>query len=347
MELAILLSLAASFCTATSSVCQRLGARHLESNGHQVHGFDPWLVFRLARQPVWLLGFAAMLGGFVLQVSALHFGPLALVQPILAIELLFVFGYLAVRDRQHHVRVRDWMAAAGMAAGLAVFLYLADPSGGSAAQATAWHWIISAAATYGAVAVVAAVAMMPLGRRPHSGARRAALLAVSAGIAFGFVAAVVKEVASHVSQGPYALFTNWSPYVLVLTGAVAIFLGSNAFHAGPLAATQPGLTLVDPLVASLLGITVFGEHLSAAASHLTLEAVAGVVLVGSVILLSRSPLIQEVRPRAEAPAEARSPAVGRPRLGAAVGPDPPSAPSAPPSPPAPPGQPCPEPGGRE
>ena len=28
MELAILLSLAASVCTATSSICQRLGARH-------------------------------------------------------------------------------------------------------------------------------------------------------------------------------------------------------------------------------------------------------------------------------------------------------------------------------
>jgi hypothetical protein len=75
MELAILLALAASFCTATSSVCQRLGARHLEAGGHHVRGFDPLLVFRLATQPVWLLGFTAMLAGFVLQVAALHFGP--------------------------------------------------------------------------------------------------------------------------------------------------------------------------------------------------------------------------------------------------------------------------------
>jgi hypothetical protein len=66
MELAILLSVAASFCTATSSVCQRLGARTVK-----VTGFDPWLVFRLARQPVWLLGFASMLAGFGLQVVAL------------------------------------------------------------------------------------------------------------------------------------------------------------------------------------------------------------------------------------------------------------------------------------
>ena len=50
MELVILLALAASFCTATASVCQRTGARSSE-----VTGFDVWLVFRLARRPVWLL----------------------------------------------------------------------------------------------------------------------------------------------------------------------------------------------------------------------------------------------------------------------------------------------------
>jgi hypothetical protein len=99
MGLAILLAVAASFCTATSSVCQRLGAR-----GQQVTGFDPWLVFRLARNPVWVLGFASMLAGFALQLAALRFGPLALVQPILAVELLFVFVYLAVLAALRHAR---------------------------------------------------------------------------------------------------------------------------------------------------------------------------------------------------------------------------------------------------
>jgi hypothetical protein len=79
MELAILLSLAASVCTATSSVCQRLGARHLERCG-EMRGFDALLVFRLARQPTWLLGCACMIAGFAFQVAALRFGPLALVR---------------------------------------------------------------------------------------------------------------------------------------------------------------------------------------------------------------------------------------------------------------------------
>jgi hypothetical protein len=70
-------------------VCQRLGARTSE-----VTGFDPGLILRLVRRPVWLAGIASMILGFGFQLSALRFGPLALVQPTLALELLFVFGYM-------------------------------------------------------------------------------------------------------------------------------------------------------------------------------------------------------------------------------------------------------------
>ena len=44
MEKALLLAIAASLCTATASVCQRLGAK-----SDQTAAFDVWLVFRLAR----------------------------------------------------------------------------------------------------------------------------------------------------------------------------------------------------------------------------------------------------------------------------------------------------------
>ena len=128
MEAAIVLALAASFCTASSSVCQRLGARDSGSSG-----FDIYLLFKLVRQPVWLLGLASMIVGFILQISALHFGALALVQPILALELIFVFGYMAVIGSRP-VKRRDWLAAIAMCAGLGLFLLAASPSGGRASR---------------------------------------------------------------------------------------------------------------------------------------------------------------------------------------------------------------------
>src|SRR2546430_11156002 len=70
-----------------------------------------------------------MIGGFAFQLTALRFGELALVQPILAAELLFVFGYLAVAGSRRP-KLRDWLAVAGMSAGIGVFLPLAPPSRG-------------------------------------------------------------------------------------------------------------------------------------------------------------------------------------------------------------------------
>jgi len=72
-----------------------------------------------------------------------------------------------------------------------------------------------------------------------------------------------------------------------------MFLASNAFHAGSLAASQPGLTIVDPLVASMLGVVLFGERLNHHPGVLAGEVLAAAVLVVSVIVLSRSPLVQD------------------------------------------------------
>src|SRR6202051_2889296 len=111
MVKAVMLALAASFCTATSSVCQRLGAA-TAPGGERL---SPRLLLYVVRQPIWLAGIASMILGFVFQVAALHFGDLALVQPILATELLFVFAYMAVIGT-HRVQGRDWLPAGGQGA---------------------------------------------------------------------------------------------------------------------------------------------------------------------------------------------------------------------------------------
>src|SRR5580692_11063780 len=157
METAILLAVAASLCTATASVCHRLGAKSVEPAS-----FDARLVFRLARRPIWLVGVASMILGFIFQLTALHFGALALVQPILALELLFVFAYMAVLSSLR-VQLRDWLAACGMSAGLALFLLAAAPSGGRP-QAPGSSWWLAGLATAGVV-LAGLAAAFGLGRR--------------------------------------------------------------------------------------------------------------------------------------------------------------------------------------
>jgi drug/metabolite transporter (DMT)-like permease len=226
MELAILLALAASFCTATASVCQRAGARSTE-----VTGFDVWLVFRLARRPVWLLGIASMILGFAFQVSALRFGPLALVQPVLALELLFVFAYMTVSHRVT-VRRRDWLAAVAMSAGIGLFLRLASPSGGRP-YAPGSSWWLAGLITLAIVLLILGMAFGPRERPGAPRSRRAALIGTATGISWGFVAAVIKELSSHLGDGLGAVFSNWSPYVLVAAGAATMLLASHALARRP------------------------------------------------------------------------------------------------------------------
>src|SRR5215469_8947712 len=160
MQAAVLLAIAASFCTATASLAQRQGAKNVQTTG----GFDARLLLRLASQPVWLLGIFSMIGGFVFQLTALRYGALALVQPILSLELLLVFGCLAFAGRRRRrVKLRDWLGALAMSAGIAVFLRLASPSGGRL-HATGSSWLLAGLVTLGVV-LAALAAVFGLGNR--------------------------------------------------------------------------------------------------------------------------------------------------------------------------------------
>ena len=294
MDEAILLAVAASLCTATSSVCQRLGASRIPADG-----FGLGLIVRLARRPIWLAGIGFMILGFAFQVSALHFGALALVQPILALELLFVFGYMAILGSRR-VQLRDWLAASGMSAGLALFLLAAAPSGGQP-HAPGSSWWLAGVATAGVVLAGLAVAFGLGARRGAQGARRAAVLGATTGLCWGFVAAVIKEFSSQLGAGADAIFSSWPVYALIGTGAASLLLASHALPSGPLAASQPGFTILDPLAASLLGMFLFGEHIRTGTLDLTAEAVGLALVVAGVVALSHSHLVHGENPPRPAP----------------------------------------------
>jgi drug/metabolite transporter (DMT)-like permease len=285
---AIFLAVAASLFTAVSSICQRHGASRAPGGD----GFSAKLILRLVSEPVWLLGVGSMVVGFACQATALHFGSLALVQPILSSELLFVFAYIAI-SRNRRVRPSDWLTAGAMAAGLGLFLFAASPSGGQA-DVPASLWVLAALSGLGLILIVMVAAFAPLrrGTRP-SPARRAAMLGVATGVSWGFLAAVIKELGSHTGEGLAGIFSTWSLYVLVGVGAASMILSANALRAGPLAASQPGFTIVDPLVASLLGVFIFKDRLRSGPIELAIEVAALALLAFGVFSLSHSGLIDD------------------------------------------------------
>jgi hypothetical protein len=168
-----------------------------------------------------------------------------------------------------------------------VFLRLASPSGGRL-HAPGSSWLLAGLVTAGVVAAALAVAF-GLGRRPGAPrSRRAAVLGAATGISWGFMAAVIKELSAHLGHGPGAIFSAWSLYVLIAAGAVTMLLASHALAAGPLAASQPGFTVLDPLAASLLGVFLFGEHIRTGPWYLAGQALALAVVIAGAAALSRS-----------------------------------------------------------
>ena len=123
--LAVIFALAAAACFALGSLVQQGVARE---SGQGILRFR--LLLALLRQPRWVAGVALSAGSFVIQGAALAFGPLTLVQPLAATDVLFVLPFIARRNRRGLTR-RDAAGALTVTAGIVVFLAVSPPSGGT------------------------------------------------------------------------------------------------------------------------------------------------------------------------------------------------------------------------
>ncbi|MEU3634116.1 DMT family transporter [Streptomyces fradiae] len=278
LALSICLALLAAVGNAAASVLQRRAAADAGPAGTAVRGWWPGLV----RRRVWVWG-AVMLGlSGVFQALALATGPLAVVQPVMSTELLFTLVLGGVVFRRSPDR-RTWWAFGAMAAGLAAFLALAEPSGGRATVSAAdWLW---AGLAIGMVAVVLVGVASRLPSAP-----RAAVLGTATAMGFSATAALLKDALGRLPDGLGAVFGTWQLYAAVAVGLTSFLLLQVTFRAGTLAASQPALTLGDALLSVVLGVTLFDERMVVGVRGV-FEAVALAVLVVACVRLARSPLV--------------------------------------------------------
>jgi drug/metabolite transporter (DMT)-like permease len=272
----VTLALTAALCFAAASVLQQRAAAAAPSE----HTMRIGLLTHLVRRPIWLAGTAADAGGYLLQVMALDRGPLALVQPLLAGGLLFALLF-NTSPGSRGLRRQDWVAALVIALGLAVFVIAGDPKG-SATGISGRAWTV-----FAAVSVFAIGALILLSSRGGA-PRRAALLALSAGVAFGLSAALTKQSVNEFHSGVVHLVRTGYPYALIGAGIWGTLLTQSAFQVGALAASLPTLTLSEPIFATVAGVLLFGEHIRSGAAGFV-AAAGGLVAAGAVIVLTRSP----------------------------------------------------------
>ncbi|WP_072801731.1 DMT family transporter [Rhodococcoides yunnanense] len=271
--LAIVLALIAAFLFACASVAQQSAAAAVPEGES--------LIATLLRSPRWWAGVLGDIGGYGVQVAALWVGSVLVVQPLLVSMLLFALP-LSAKFSSYRMTRSTWVLAVALAAALAVFIVVGDPTEGHS-NAPFSQWLVPLLIASGVV-LAAALAGLLL-QKPS---QRALLLGAAGGLLFGMAVAFTKYVTDLVERDVVEAVTAWQTYALVVCGVLGFYLQQRAFQSGPLSASLPAVTIGEPFGAAFLGITVLGERVRDDPFELTVIGLCVAVMIFATIALSRS-----------------------------------------------------------
>jgi drug/metabolite transporter (DMT)-like permease len=284
--LAVPLALAGAVSFGAAAVAQHRSTKKVQARGVA----HPGLLKDLARRPAWLAAVATSTFGYVLQAAALHFGPLAFVQPLLVSGLLFAVGFGTLLRRKRPDRIL-LVGAACCSAGLAGFLIVAHP-----------HTTVSVPIRLGDVAPLAiglavAVAVCLVVAHYRRGSVRALILALACGIVYGVNAFLIKSTTDLLTEGIVTALASWPLYAAAVTGPIGFLLNQTAFQAGSLPSPVLAvITTTDPLVSIGIARLWFGEHFAPGDWRIAPEIIFfGLMTAGIAALASRAPQISEPR----------------------------------------------------
>lgn len=274
MIVSMILALVAAALFAVASVLQARGTEGLPDTGATGAGF----LVTLAKRKTWLAGITADILGFVVQAWALAVGSLMLVQPLLVSTLLFALPLAAMYEHRR-LSGREWFWAALLFASLVVFMVLGQPTAGIDDPKLV-HWIIPLV-----VIIPLVAACVSVGSRLGHGTWRSLVLAVAAGVLLGVSAPLTKTGIAAFGDGLVSGFTSWEFWAMAVTATLGTLWQQSSYQAGDVQTSLPTVTVLKPLVAMALGLTIYQESLRI--DHLgdaTIGVALAVMMVSTVML---------------------------------------------------------------
>ncbi|KMV22438.1 DMT family transporter [Mycobacterium heckeshornense] len=275
VDIAALLALIAALISGAGDVIRQRSAQEItdEPVGHLQ-------LFRMSlRDARWWLGGVAAVASFGLQAVALGLGSVVLVQALQVTALLFALPINA-RLTRHPVSRREWVWAVLVAAAVAVFVVVGDPTAGvQRGSATAW--------TVVAAVMGPALALCVVGARICSGPAAAILLALVSASAWALFAVLTKGIVAVLDQGLGPVLRTPELYAWLLAALVGTVFQQSSFRASALTASLPTMTVAEPVVASVLGVAVLGETLQTPGAEIVVLIAAVAVVVVATVALAR------------------------------------------------------------
>ncbi|GAB3601945.1 hypothetical protein GCM10027411_02040 [Microbacterium aureliae] len=243
------------------------------------HGLSRAQMLRLLSRPSWVIGTLMLACAIVCQLAALSFAPLIVVQPLGAIALV-VTTLLNARISGHTPTKRSLIAIAACVGGIFVFVTIA------ALYATEKR--ISNTQLITILLLLAAVAVVFGGLWAWLRRRMGALFYImAAGVIYGFVATLAKVVIKRIQDGDFEWLTLACLAALIAGTVLGAYFVQTAYSSGPPDLVIAGLTVIDPMVAILIGLLVLGEASGAPLWAYIAFGVVGAIAVWGVLQLAR------------------------------------------------------------
>nr|WP_208402531.1 DMT family transporter [Lysinibacter cavernae] len=240
----------------------------------------------LLKRPSWVIGTLLLGCAVLLQLASLSFSPLIVVQP-LGVVALVITSILNSRISGLKLNSKTKLAIVLCVVGVFVFVTIAAFTA-TDSVVTDQH-LITILIILAVVLVLFTIAFIVLRHKT-----RAIFYIIGAGIIYGFVATLAKVVIGRIQQGEFDTLTLICLVALLAATGGGMYFVNNAYSSGPPDLVIAGLTVIDPMVAVVIGIVVLGE-----AANASLLAMGGFVLAGAtavvgVIMLAKyHPQVQD------------------------------------------------------
>ena len=279
--LGILIAIVGAVFLSLGAQLQHRGVGRVEAShgSGEKAGLSGGQFVRLLARPSWLVG-TVMLGlAIVLQLTALRFAPIIVVQP-LGIVALVLTSMLNARVSKVKLERHAITAILMCVVGLGVFVTLA------AFYATEHvlqeTQLIIVLAILGVVLLALGAGFAIFRRRLN-----AMFYIAAGGVLYGFVASIAKVIINRVVLGNFDWVTVVGGVAMLLALGLGFYFVQTAYSVGAPDLVIAGLTVIDPLVAVAIGIFVLGEASATPAWALVVWTIAGAVAIVGVFRLAR------------------------------------------------------------
>lgn len=268
-------ALLAALVIAWGTVVRHRIAEHAPTEGPEAQ--SP--IMTAVKRPLWWFALFTALSGYGFQVVALGFGTLLIVQPILALALMFTFPMSAFYDKRR-LSADELIGGGVLTASVAVLVILGKPK--PTHRPISWEEWVPAFVV--AVVVMLVIYVASLKQQP---AYRGLALGVIVGIIYGFIAVLSKAAVDlfH-NRGLLGLLIAWEFYALILGAVVGTVLQQYAFNVRALRLSLPAMTTLEPVVAFILSYVVLGEKFQVYGWNWVIMGVALVAMIVSTFALS-------------------------------------------------------------